>query len=210
MQHGGEGLVPGGHRAGLDQRVGDVRTADRGARLALALDVLPGDVEVRGQPPDHPLGPGQPVELGLLLLGQQRRVLRVVQVGEHVHADPPDLAGDLGPGQQGQAEPLGGLGGTGHPGGGVVVGEGDDVEPRGRGRLHHLARGAGTVRLAGMDVEIDAHAGQRRRGVSRPQGRSGSVSTLRASTRTNRFSRARAAELGQASTQSQTPEASPT
>jgi len=90
-------------------------------------------------------------------LRKQHPVGRVEQVGQHVDADPTQLAGDLGTGYQGQAESPGGLGGGRPARGAVVVGQRDDVQPGCRGGLDHLSRRIGSVRRGGMQVEVDEH-----------------------------------------------------
>ena len=61
------------------------------------------------------------------------------------------------PGHQGHPVFAGGRGGLGPAGGGVVVGQGDDVEARrGRGR-HHRGRRLGAVGNVRVGMQVDPH-----------------------------------------------------
>lgn len=120
-------------------------------------DLLPGDRHTElAQLGDHALGPRHPVVPHQLPLPGEFRLLGVEEVGEHVQAHPVDPAGEFGAGDQRQPR---GQRGTrlGMPADGVVVGERDDVQPRGRGTSHQLGGGVRTVRRRGVGVQIDAH-----------------------------------------------------
>ncbi|GGO85865.1 hypothetical protein GCM10012280_20640 [Wenjunlia tyrosinilytica] len=100
---------------------------------------------------------------------RERGLFGVEEVGEHMHADPRDPAGQLGPGDQRQrcvqlGERLGGLG---VPADGVVVGEGDDVETGTGGVADEFGRGVGAVRSGGVGVQVDAHGAGSRLGTVR-------------------------------------------
>lgn len=67
-----------------------------------------------------------------------------------------DPAGELGAGDEGEA--LGERGNRlGMASGGVVVGEGDDIEARGGGVPHQLRGAVRAVRGGGVGVQVDAH-----------------------------------------------------
>lgn len=122
-----------------------------------ARDLFPGDrypqlLELG----DHALGARHPVVAHQLALGEQVGLRGVEEVGQHVHADAVETAGELGAGDEGEPR-----GQRGHrlrvSAGGVVVGQRDDVETGRGGIAHQLGRGVRTVGSGGVGVQIDAH-----------------------------------------------------
>ena len=156
-QDGREGLVAVRHEPELDHRIGDVGPAHGRAGLHPARDVRPGDRMVRGDQVDHAPGPGQPIGSGALHLGGQRRIRRVGQVGEDVHADAARLGRELEAGHEQHARRDGRPRGLRPAGGGVVVGQCEAVEPRRQCVGHDGRRRLGAVGGRGVNVEIEAH-----------------------------------------------------
>lgn len=158
----GEGVVHGRHHAELHQGGGDMRPPD-GPLARDPRDLLPGDGDAQlVEPGDHRPRPRHPVVAHQLTLGEQGGLLGVEQVGQHVHADAVDTAGQLGSGHQ--REPPRQRGdGLGVSPGGVVIGQRDDVQTGGTRVADQLGRGVRTVGGRGVAVQIDAHdAGSRR------------------------------------------------
>ncbi|CAM5638876.1 hypothetical protein SVIOM74S_08303 [Streptomyces violarus] len=103
---------------------------------------------------DHAPRPGHPVVPDQLALGEQRRLLGVEEVRQHVHADAVEPAGELGSGDQ--REPLGQRGDRlGMATGGVVIGQCDDVQTDRGGLPHQLGGSVRTVGSGGVGVQID-------------------------------------------------------
>ncbi|CAM5591832.1 hypothetical protein STENM36S_08447 [Streptomyces tendae] len=152
----GEGVVHGRDDAQFHQGGGHVRSADR-AVPGDPGDLLPGDGHTQFvELGDHALGPRHPVVPDQLALGEQGGLLGIEEVGQHVHADAVEAAGELGTGDE--DEPLGQRGdGLGMSAGGVVVRQRDDVETGRRGLAHQLGRGVRAVGRGGVGVQIDAH-----------------------------------------------------
>ncbi|MEY9814225.1 hypothetical protein RKD21_004482 [Streptomyces albogriseolus] len=103
-----------------------------------------------------PLARGTPVVPDQLALGEQGGLLGVEEVGQQMHADAVEAAGELGAGDQGEA-----LGQRreriGVAARGVVVGEGHDVESGRGGLADQLGRGVRAVGRGGVGVQVDAH-----------------------------------------------------
>ena len=153
-----ERLVAVGHHAEGDQRVGDVRTAQRGGVGRAAADVVGVDLDAE---PAQPLEDGRqpavaagqhPVELV-----DQRRVGGVGQVGEQVHAAAGEAGADLDPADEGDPGPLGDVGRLVPALGGVVVGQGEDVDALGVRVPDQLRGGVGAVGAVRVGMEVDPH-----------------------------------------------------
>jgi hypothetical protein len=128
-------------------------------RVAVHLreHVLPRQARVGAEALDHAAGPGQAGRAGALEQGREGGVRRVVEVGEQVHRDAALEAADLDAGEDTDSETFSGGDRLGPAGGGVVVGEGHDVQARGccgGDDLRGLLRAVGGV---GVRVQVDAH-----------------------------------------------------
>ena len=170
VQHRGEGGGAVLHDPGADQGVGDVRAAHRRVLADVVQHHVPVDRVVLREQLDHALGPGAPGQAAGLDLRQQGRLRGVVQVAQQVHRDAvAGGAGDLHARHEGDAQGHGRVPGGLPPGRGVVVGEGEHVQP-GRVRGTGDVRGAlGAVRVGRVGVQVDLH----RRMVARKSGPSG-------------------------------------
>ncbi len=107
-------------------------------------------------------------------------VRRVGQVGEQVHARATVAGADLHAADQLDADVVRRRRRLVPAGGGVVVGDGDDVEPGLGGRAHQLGRRLGAVAGAGVGVEVDAHRSWRVTSPGRPRPAEGHLDQLRA------------------------------
>ena len=148
------------HQPACDECVRHVRPA-HGATGRVPAHLLDAHVDpVGAQQFDHPVGavlarlpyPAQ--------LGRQLRVRRIEQVRQQVQPNGVPVgvpaAGQFGAADQGQPGRQRRLGG-GPPGGGVVVGKRDHVEPGPGGRGHDLGRREGTVTRGRVRMQIDTH-----------------------------------------------------
>ncbi|SCD65915.1 hypothetical protein GA0115236_11606 [Streptomyces sp. IgraMP-1] len=156
----GEGVGDRGDHAQLHQRLGEVGAPDR-AVPGDPGDLLPGHVDAEGaELVDHGAGARHPVVADQFALAQQFRLVRVEEVGQHVHAHgavgPGEAAGEFGARDEG--EPLGERGRRlGVAAGGVVVGERDDVQALRGGGAYQRGGGVRAVRRRGVGVQVDAH-----------------------------------------------------
>lgn len=152
----GERVADGRDDAEFDERGGEVGAAD-GAVACDTGHLVPGDGDTEVvEPGDHGLGAGNAVVAHELALGEQRGLLRVEEVGQHVHADAADAAGELRAGHEGEAARQGGEG-LGVAAGGVVVGERDDVQSGGGRVADECGGGVRAVGGGGVGVQVDAH-----------------------------------------------------
>ena len=167
-----ERLLLGGDDTGLDHRLRDVRTDDRGVAGDLA-DAFERDRQPEvAEPLDHQLAAAvailaQPPELEL-----QGGVLHVHPVAQDVHARAEVLGRELDPGDDLDAGLEPGRERLGQAVRRVVVGQRDDVQVAFGGKADHLGRGEGPVGAVRVRVQVDArhadaHAGRRRRTPSR-------------------------------------------
>lgn len=125
-----EGVGDAVHDPQLDQGGGDVRSPD-GSFARDARDLLPGDRHTELlELGDHGPGARHAVVAHQLALGEQPGLLGVEEVGQHVHADAVEAAGEFGARDEG--EPLGQRGQRLRvPAGRVVIGQRDDVKTGG-------------------------------------------------------------------------------
>ncbi|SII44505.1 Uncharacterised protein [Mycobacteroides abscessus subsp. abscessus] len=172
----GERLRPGLDDAGGDECVGDVGAPDR--------RILTGDGEhgvhvdriVLGEAVDDEVGAVEARTARLLDDAGQARVVGVVEVGEQVDAHSFVAAGDLHPADEAESVHAGGLLGGGPSGGGVMIGDADDVDAFHRGFGNEFGRALCPVRERRVRMEIDDHEPQSidfpSRCCSAPEGRS--------------------------------------
>ena len=151
------------HDAGLHHRAGDVWPADGSVGGEAQNRVMVDRRTEFPQPVHHRRCPPLPVIAQGQQLASQHRLGGVEQVGQQVQPDHasgrwiPDSAGDLGSADKGEAAGQS-RGRRCPPPGGVVVGQGHDVETGSGGPGHHLGRRPGPVGRAGVDVQVDARA----------------------------------------------------
>ena len=150
-----EGLLAVGYDAGVDERVGDVRTPHRRRGPGVRLDGLPRDGDVPGEPGDHLHGP-------VAALGEHPRDVRgqpfvvgVEKVAEYVDRDSVDFCGELHAPDERDARRFDLPRRLLPSGDRVMVGQPEDVDS-GAGRLHHeLGGGRAAVGGRGVSVQID-------------------------------------------------------
>lgn len=124
------------------------------SRLGPDLVLRDGHSEVTEGPDHRPDPPGPIVPApGQEILDRRHR--GVEKITQEVQLPPGSRHGKLAPPDGADAQALAGDTGLGHPIQGVVVGEGDRLETRGRGAGNDLGRREEPVRRDGMQVQIN-------------------------------------------------------